>query len=108
MAQADRTIPDPRSWLASAAALLSPAEGPMSLINLRHGIFLPPFHPMEENPTACLDRDLELIEWLDRLGYHEAWIGEHHSAGFETISSRSEEHTSELQSRRDLVCRLLL
>ena len=32
----------------------------MSLINLRHGIFLPPFHPMEENPTACLDRDLEL------------------------------------------------
>src|SRR5262249_28759974 len=31
--------------------------------------------------------DLELIEWLDRLGYHEAWIGEHHSAGFETISS---------------------
>jgi limonene 1,2-monooxygenase len=59
----------------------------MSLINLRHGIFLPPFHPMEENPTACPDRDLELIEWLDRLGYHEAWIGEHHSAGFETISS---------------------
>src|SRR5262245_45713655 len=27
------------------------------------------------------------MEWLDRLGYHEAWIGEHHSAGFETISS---------------------
>jgi limonene 1,2-monooxygenase len=27
------------------------------------------------------------MEWLDRLGYDEAWIGEHHSAGFETISS---------------------
>src|SRR5438874_4527957 len=27
---------------------------------------------------------------------------------FETPASRSEEHTSELQSRRDLVCRLLL
>src|SRR5690349_22975173 len=26
----------------------------------------------------------------------------------ETLSARSEEHTSELQSRRDLVCRLLL
>ena len=62
-------------------------QAAMSPLNLRHGIFLPPFHPMEENPTACLDRDLELIEWLDRLGYHEAWIGEHHSAGFETISS---------------------
>ena len=59
----------------------------MTRIALRHGIFLPPFHPMEENPTACLDRDLELMVWLDRLGFHEAWIGEHHSAGFEIISS---------------------
>jgi limonene 1,2-monooxygenase len=59
----------------------------MSQITLRHGIFLPPFHPTEENPTACLDRDLELMIWLDRLGFHEAWIGEHHSAGFEIISS---------------------
>ena len=59
----------------------------MTQIALRHGIFLPPFHPMEENPTACLDRDLELMVWLDGLGFHEAWIGEHHSAGFEIISS---------------------
>src|SRR5271156_5421476 len=59
----------------------------MSLINLRHGIFLPPFHPMDENPAGCLDRDLELMQWLDRLGYHEAWIGEHNSAGWELISS---------------------
>jgi limonene 1,2-monooxygenase len=58
-----------------------------SLDNLRHGIFLPPFHPNEENPTQCLERDLELTTWLDRLGFHEAWIGEHHSAGFEIISS---------------------
>src|SRR6266496_6472926 len=28
--------------------------------------------------------------------------------GFRTKTTRSEEHTSELQSRRDLVCRLLL
>jgi len=59
----------------------------MSEINLRHGIFLPPFHPNEENPTQCLERDLELIQWLDKLGFHEAWIGEHHSAGYEIISS---------------------
>ena len=59
----------------------------MSLVNLHHGIFLPPFHPNEENPTQCLERDLELMEWLDRLGFHEAWIGEHHSAGYEIISS---------------------
>jgi alkanesulfonate monooxygenase SsuD/methylene tetrahydromethanopterin reductase-like flavin-dependent oxidoreductase (luciferase family) len=60
----------------------------MSQINLRHGIFLPPFHPNEENPTQCLERDLDLIEWLDKLGFHEAWIGEHHSAGYE-ITTRS-------------------
>jgi limonene 1,2-monooxygenase len=59
----------------------------MSQLTLRHGIFLPPFHPMEENPTQCIERDLELMGWLDRLGFHEAWIGEHHSAGWEVISS---------------------
>ncbi|MGA8400280.1 MAG: LLM class flavin-dependent oxidoreductase [Stellaceae bacterium] len=59
----------------------------MTEINLRQGIFLPPFHPNEEDPTQCLERDLELMVWLDRLGFHEAWIGEHHSAGFEIISS---------------------
>ena len=61
----------------------------MSEINLRHGIFLPPFHPNEENPTACLERDLDLIVHLDKLGFHEAWIGEHHSAGFEIIARPS-------------------
>ena len=62
-------------------------EAAMSEITLRHGIFLPPFHPNEENPTACLERDLDLIVHLDKLGFHEAWIGEHHSAGYEIISS---------------------
>ena len=42
---------------------------------------------MDENPTACFERDLELMQRLDRLGFDEAWIGEHHSAGLETISS---------------------
>jgi limonene 1,2-monooxygenase len=59
----------------------------MTTITLRHGVFLAPFHELDENPTLCLQRDLQLTEWLDGLGYEEAWIGEHHSAGFETISS---------------------
>jgi limonene 1,2-monooxygenase len=54
---------------------------------LRFGIFLAPFHPAGENPTLALQRDLELVEHLDRLGYDEAWIGEHHSAGSEIIAS---------------------
>ena len=54
---------------------------------LRFGIFLPPMHPVGQNPTLTLQRDVELIEHLDRLGFDEAWIGEHHSAGYETIAS---------------------
>ena len=54
---------------------------------MKFGIFMGPFHRVGENPTLAMDRDLELVSWLDHLGYDEAWIGEHHSAGWETISS---------------------
>jgi limonene 1,2-monooxygenase len=54
---------------------------------LRAGIFLPPFHPNDEDPQLCFERDFELIQWLDKLGYQEAWIGEHHSGGYETYGS---------------------
>jgi limonene 1,2-monooxygenase len=57
------------------------------MTRMRFGIFMAPFHPAGENPTLLLDHDLELIELLDRLGYDEAWIGEHHSAGTEIIAS---------------------
>ena len=53
----------------------------------RFGVFIAPFHPDDESPTEQIHRDFELIDHLDRLGYHEAWIGEHHSAGFEIIGS---------------------
>jgi len=58
---------------------------PMQDRYLRTGIFLAPFHALRENPTLAIDRDMELVEHLDRLNYHEAWIGEHHSGGFEII-----------------------
>src|SRR5580698_6169302 len=54
---------------------------------LRFGAFIAPFHPIDENPTLAIQRDLELVEWLDQLGYEEAWIGEHHSAAYELIGS---------------------
>jgi limonene 1,2-monooxygenase len=54
---------------------------------VQYGIFLAPFHPVGQNPTLALERDLDLIVHLDRLGYDEAWIGEHHSAGYEIIAS---------------------
>lgn len=54
---------------------------------MRFGAFIAPFHPLEENPTLALERDIELVHWMDKLDYDEAWIGEHHSAGYELIAS---------------------
>jgi len=54
---------------------------------LRFGMFMGPFHATNLDPTYALERDLELIVKLDRLGFDEAWIGEHHSGGFEMIAA---------------------
>ena len=54
---------------------------------LRFGVFLAPFHALDASPTMFFDRDLELIDHLDRLGFDEAWIGEHHSGGYEIIGA---------------------
>src|SRR5215212_11126062 len=53
---------------------------------LRSGIFLAPFHNHNENPTLSIERDFELLQHLDKLNYNEAWVGEHHSGGFEVIA----------------------
>jgi limonene 1,2-monooxygenase len=55
--------------------------------SLRFGVFYAPFHPLDENPTLLLERDRELFEHFDRLGFDELWIGEHHSGGYEMIAS---------------------
>ena len=59
----------------------------MSATYLEHGLFVAPYHDIDESPTIALRRDLELVEWVDRLGFTEAWFGEHHSTGWETITS---------------------
>ena len=52
--------------------------------HMKFGIFMPPHHhPVGINPGVAYERDLQFIEELDRLGYDEAWIGEHHSGGAE-------------------------
>lgn len=54
---------------------------------IRFGTFLAPFHSVGENPTLAFDRDLALVDHLDRLGFDEVWVGEHHSGGMEIIAS---------------------
>jgi len=57
-------------------------------IKLRNGIFLAPFHPVDEDPTLCIQRDLELIEYLDRLGYEEAELSDFEQARLSIASAR--------------------
>ena len=54
---------------------------------LRFGLFIAPHHPARENPTLALQSDVELVQYIEDLGFDEAWIGEHHSAGWEYIGS---------------------
>ena len=53
---------------------------------MRFGLFMAPFHPTGQNPTLALERDLDLIEHLDRLGFHEIDVPD---AGVLTYLGRS-------------------
>lgn len=55
--------------------------------NVRTGVFLPPHHANNEDVALCMQRDFELVEWLEHLGYSEVWMGEHHSGGVQFYGS---------------------
>src|SRR6266496_559278 len=62
--------------------------------------------PAELQPIRDLVNTFDLEDRVEQLtdpSVLRDWLVEH-----ELLARRSEEHTSELQSRRDLVCRLLL
>jgi len=54
---------------------------------LKFGAFFSPIHSNRQNANLALHADLELIRHLDVLGFDEVWVGEHHSIGWECISS---------------------
>jgi alkanesulfonate monooxygenase SsuD/methylene tetrahydromethanopterin reductase-like flavin-dependent oxidoreductase (luciferase family) len=47
------------------------------------GYFTMPSHPPERPLKDGHEWDLEVVRWLDDLGYTECWIGEHHTAPWE-------------------------
>src|SRR2546428_3791823 len=65
--------------------------------------------PEVNSSVLCRQRafaaDIQTVRALD-VALHLA--DDHNFAGIDVGGDRSEEHTSELQSRSDLVCRLLL
>ena len=52
---------------------------------MRLGYFAMPLHPPGSDPAQTMDDDLAQLAVLDRLGYEEAWIGEHFTAQWENI-----------------------
>jgi len=54
---------------------------------MRLGYFTMPLHPLERNPTETLHEDRDAIILADRLGYHDAFVGEHLTERSENITS---------------------
>ena len=50
---------------------------------MQFGYFAMPSHPPERGLREGHEYDLGILRELDRLGYTEAWIGEHHTAPWE-------------------------
>ena len=44
---------------------------------MQFGLFMMPLHPPHHSFADSYDRDLALLVAAERMGYHEAWIGEH-------------------------------
>lgn len=49
--------------------------------------FMQPVHPKDKDYGTALAEDMEAIELADRLGFAEAWVGEHHASSVEPITS---------------------
>jgi alkanesulfonate monooxygenase SsuD/methylene tetrahydromethanopterin reductase-like flavin-dependent oxidoreductase (luciferase family) len=52
---------------------------------MKLGLFLMPSHPPERSLYDATEWDLEMIQYADALGYHEAWIGENFTSEWEPV-----------------------
>lgn len=51
------------------------------------GLFMMPLHDPRRNYTEMLQQDRQAIIYADKLGYAEAWVGEHYSCSSEPIAN---------------------
>ena len=51
------------------------------------GLFMMPIHPACKDLGKSLLEDQELILFADKLGFSEAWMGEHYSSSGEPVTS---------------------
>src|SRR2546430_12131027 len=74
-----------------------------------------PYTTLFRSPTGNVSRSRDMTEFIFMLTHNDATVdnardvlGEILDSGLRFVGFRSEEHTSELQSQSNLVCRLLL
>ncbi|HET9404521.1 MAG TPA: LLM class flavin-dependent oxidoreductase [Burkholderiales bacterium] len=54
---------------------------------MRLGIFMMPLHPLHRDPAATLQEDRDAIILADRLGFHDAFVGEHLTDRAENVTN---------------------
>jgi len=54
---------------------------------LRLGLFMMPMHPAHRHPLQTLQEDREAVILADRLGFHDAFVGEHLTDRCENITN---------------------
>jgi limonene 1,2-monooxygenase len=59
----------------------------MRSTKLQLGLFIPPYHAVNDSTTLAYERDLQFTQYAEELGVSEVWFGEHHSGGFENSPS---------------------
>lgn len=64
---------------------MSPSPSASHNGDLRLGMFVMPIHDPAKPLTQCIDEDLELAVRCEELGFHEFWVGEHHTSTLENI-----------------------
>jgi alkanesulfonate monooxygenase SsuD/methylene tetrahydromethanopterin reductase-like flavin-dependent oxidoreductase (luciferase family) len=67
------------------------------------GYFTMPLHPPGSDIAQTLESDLMQMEILDRLGYREAWIGEHFTTVWENIPAPDQFIAAALSRTRSII-----
>ena len=50
---------------------------------MKLGLFMMPLHPSYRDVADCYDRDIDQLVLADKVGYDEAWLGEHFTEKWE-------------------------
>ncbi len=59
----------------------------MAQKRMKFGAFIAPHFPSDEHPSLAIEEDMDRVVWMEKMGFSEAWIGEHHSSGWEINGS---------------------